>query len=183
MADNSLHIYGKAKVKLSLCFTKHYAMKTYWGMEVQLHTLFDLGSIWRWVVSFTPRFYRKSSKTLLSYHNTIWSRNSEDLDLNLHCRESLRSRIKCSVKRLINMASPSRILKQFPLQLSLTKPEVRLFQFISPAVKVEKFVSCCIPGRPTTHFGSWHISPWMKVQACITQNNGKLFSFLNWVTT
>jgi hypothetical protein len=30
-------------------------MKTYWGMEVQLHAFFDLGSRWRWVVSFTPR--------------------------------------------------------------------------------------------------------------------------------
>jgi hypothetical protein len=24
----------KAKVKLSLCLTKHHAMKTYWGVEV-----------------------------------------------------------------------------------------------------------------------------------------------------
>jgi hypothetical protein len=29
---------GKGKkVKLSLCLTKHHAMKTYWGMEVYLH--------------------------------------------------------------------------------------------------------------------------------------------------
>jgi hypothetical protein len=28
---------GKGKVKLSLCLTKHHAMKTYWGVEVQLH--------------------------------------------------------------------------------------------------------------------------------------------------
>jgi hypothetical protein len=26
------------KVKLSLCLTKHHAMKTYWGVEVYLHT-------------------------------------------------------------------------------------------------------------------------------------------------
>jgi hypothetical protein len=30
----------KKKVKLSLCLTKHHAMKTYWGVEVQLHTFF-----------------------------------------------------------------------------------------------------------------------------------------------
>jgi hypothetical protein len=41
--------------KLSLCLTKRHAMKTYWGMEVQLHAFFDLGTRWRWVVSFTPR--------------------------------------------------------------------------------------------------------------------------------
>jgi hypothetical protein len=28
----------KVNVKLSLCLTKHYAMKTYWGIEVQHHT-------------------------------------------------------------------------------------------------------------------------------------------------
>jgi hypothetical protein len=28
-------------------------MKVYWGVEVQLHTFFDLGTRWRWVVSFT----------------------------------------------------------------------------------------------------------------------------------
>jgi hypothetical protein len=30
-------------------------MKAYWEVEVQLHSFFDLGSRWRWVVSFTPR--------------------------------------------------------------------------------------------------------------------------------
>jgi hypothetical protein len=29
------------KVKLSLCLTKHHAMKTYWGVEVQLHAFFS----------------------------------------------------------------------------------------------------------------------------------------------
>jgi urease accessory protein UreH len=29
-------------------------MKVYWGVEVQLHSSLDLGSRWRWVVSFTP---------------------------------------------------------------------------------------------------------------------------------
>jgi hypothetical protein len=32
------------KVKLSLCLTKHNAIKAYWGMEVQLHAFFDLGT-------------------------------------------------------------------------------------------------------------------------------------------
>jgi hypothetical protein len=30
-------------------------MKAYWGVEVQLHLFFDLGTRWRWVVSVTPR--------------------------------------------------------------------------------------------------------------------------------
>jgi hypothetical protein len=48
------------KVKLSLCLTKHHAMKTYWGMEVQLHAFLTSaldGS--EWSASrpdrFTPR--------------------------------------------------------------------------------------------------------------------------------
>jgi len=44
------------KVKLSLCFlTEHHAFKTYWGVEVYIHPLSDLGTRWRWVVSFTLR--------------------------------------------------------------------------------------------------------------------------------
>jgi hypothetical protein len=45
----------KVKVKLSLCLTKHHAMKAYWGVEVYLHSFFDLGTRWRLMVSFTPR--------------------------------------------------------------------------------------------------------------------------------
>jgi hypothetical protein len=40
----------KVKVKLSLCFfflTQHHVMKADWGVEVQLHSFFDLGSRWR----------------------------------------------------------------------------------------------------------------------------------------
>jgi len=39
----------KVKIKLFLCFTLtgHHAMKAYWGMEVQLHSFFDLCSRWR----------------------------------------------------------------------------------------------------------------------------------------
>jgi len=43
---------SKVKVKLSLCLTKHHAMKTHWGVEEQLHSFFDLGTRWRRVVSF-----------------------------------------------------------------------------------------------------------------------------------
>jgi len=28
---------GNIKVNLSLCLIKHHVMKTYWGVEVQLH--------------------------------------------------------------------------------------------------------------------------------------------------
>jgi hypothetical protein len=30
-------------------------MKAYWGVKVYFHSFFDLGTRWRWVVSFTPR--------------------------------------------------------------------------------------------------------------------------------
>jgi hypothetical protein len=34
----------QVKVKLSLCLTKYHAMKTYWGLGVELHIFFDLGT-------------------------------------------------------------------------------------------------------------------------------------------
>jgi hypothetical protein len=40
----------------SLCLTnKHYAMKTYGGSRFIDRSFLDLGTSWRWVVSFTPR--------------------------------------------------------------------------------------------------------------------------------
>jgi hypothetical protein len=49
---------GKGKDKIvPLLLTKHHAMKAYWGMEVQRHSFFDLGTRWRWVVSFTTRSF------------------------------------------------------------------------------------------------------------------------------
>jgi hypothetical protein len=50
----------KGKVKLSLCLTKHHAMKTYWGVEVKLHdSLTSTLEGGEWSVSrpsrFTPR--------------------------------------------------------------------------------------------------------------------------------
>jgi hypothetical protein len=52
-----VNVKVKVNVKLSLCFSfnEHQAMKAYWGMEVQLHAFFDLGTRWRLEVSFTPR--------------------------------------------------------------------------------------------------------------------------------
>jgi hypothetical protein len=32
---------------MSLNLTKHYTMKAYWGVEVQLHAFFGLGTRWR----------------------------------------------------------------------------------------------------------------------------------------
>jgi hypothetical protein len=45
----------KGKVKLSLCLTKHHAMKAYRGNEGIAPRILDLGTRWRWVVSFTVR--------------------------------------------------------------------------------------------------------------------------------
>jgi hypothetical protein len=30
-------------------------MKMYWGVELWLHAFLDLGTTWKWVLSFTPR--------------------------------------------------------------------------------------------------------------------------------
>jgi hypothetical protein len=37
---------GKVKVKLSLCLTKHHAMKTYWGSGGIAPRILDLGTRW-----------------------------------------------------------------------------------------------------------------------------------------
>jgi hypothetical protein len=40
-------------------------MKAYWGVNVQLHAFFNLGTRWRWVVSFTPRLLYPQRKSPL----------------------------------------------------------------------------------------------------------------------
>jgi hypothetical protein len=47
--------YGKVKAKFSLCLTEHHSMKAYWGSGCIAPRILDLGTRWRWVVSFTPR--------------------------------------------------------------------------------------------------------------------------------
>jgi hypothetical protein len=41
------YINVKVKVKLSLCLTKHHAMKTYWGSGGIAPRILDLGTSWR----------------------------------------------------------------------------------------------------------------------------------------
>jgi len=38
-----------------------------------------------------------SSKMLVSYHNNAWCHNPKDLDLQHHCYEGLKTRMKTSV--------------------------------------------------------------------------------------
>jgi hypothetical protein len=52
------------KINLSLCFlTEHHAIKAYWGVEVWLHSFFDLSTRCRWVVSFTLRLLYSQGKS------------------------------------------------------------------------------------------------------------------------
>jgi len=43
------------KVDLSLCLTKHYAMKTCWDTGDIAPRILNVGTGWRWVVSLTLR--------------------------------------------------------------------------------------------------------------------------------
>jgi hypothetical protein len=43
------------KVNLFLCLTKHLAIKTYWRNRDIAPRILNLGTRWRWVVSFMPR--------------------------------------------------------------------------------------------------------------------------------
>jgi hypothetical protein len=45
----------KANAKLSLYVTKYRALKTYWGSGGIAPCILDVGTRWKWVVSFTPR--------------------------------------------------------------------------------------------------------------------------------
>jgi hypothetical protein len=45
----------KARVKMSLCLTKHHAMKMNWRSGGIAPHILDFGTRWRWVVSFTLR--------------------------------------------------------------------------------------------------------------------------------
>jgi hypothetical protein len=51
-SENILSI--TAKLKVSLCLSKHHAMKTY-GEWKYSSTILDIGTRWRWVVSFMPQ--------------------------------------------------------------------------------------------------------------------------------
>jgi hypothetical protein len=55
----------RRKRKLSLCLTKHHAMKTYCGSGGIGPRILDLGTRWRWVVSFTPRSLYPQGKNRL----------------------------------------------------------------------------------------------------------------------
>jgi hypothetical protein len=48
------YIKVKVRVNLSLCLTKCHAMRTYWGSGGIAPCILDLGTRWRWEVSFTP---------------------------------------------------------------------------------------------------------------------------------
>jgi hypothetical protein len=53
----------KVKVNLSLCLTKHHTMMTYWGNGGVALCILDLGTRWRWVVSFTPQLLYPQGKS------------------------------------------------------------------------------------------------------------------------
>jgi hypothetical protein len=60
------HWKGK-KAKLSICLTKHHAMKAYWGSGgISPPAFFDIGPRWRWVVRFTSQpLYPQGKETLV----------------------------------------------------------------------------------------------------------------------
>jgi len=52
------------KVVPVVFLTKHHAIKTYRGVDIYLHLFSDLGTRWKWVVSFTPRPLYRQGKSL-----------------------------------------------------------------------------------------------------------------------
>jgi hypothetical protein len=82
------------KVKLSLCLTKHHAMKMYWGSGSIAPRILDLDTRWRWVVSLTPRPLYSQGKNpwypldrKLGGHQSQSGRGGEDKNSQPH-RES-----------------------------------------------------------------------------------------------
>jgi hypothetical protein len=54
MHRENFTFYIKVKEKMSLYLTKHHTMKTYWGSGGIAQRILNVGTRWRWVVSFTP---------------------------------------------------------------------------------------------------------------------------------
>jgi hypothetical protein len=78
----TLIIFGKVKVKLklSLCLTKHHAVKTYWGSGGLAPRILDLGTRWRLVVSFTRRPLYPRERPLDTYCIGGWVGSRAVLD-------------------------------------------------------------------------------------------------------
>jgi hypothetical protein len=55
LAKGRSFVQGEGRVVPVLFLTGHHAMRAYWGVELWLHSFFDFGTRWRWVVSFTAR--------------------------------------------------------------------------------------------------------------------------------
>jgi hypothetical protein len=56
------------KVKLPLCLIKHHVMKTYWGMEVWLHTFLTsvhIGQLYIYLHGFQPSSFKTLDFTLV----------------------------------------------------------------------------------------------------------------------
>jgi hypothetical protein len=53
--EKNLYVCKEVKVKLSLCLTKHHAMKAYCGSGGEAPRILYLGTRWRSVVIFTLR--------------------------------------------------------------------------------------------------------------------------------
>jgi hypothetical protein len=60
------------KVKLSLCLTKHHAMNTYWESGGIAPRILNLGTRYKWVVSFTPLSLYSGARSLGSHWIGGW---------------------------------------------------------------------------------------------------------------
>jgi len=58
-----LYMSNLKKVKFSLCLIKYHTMKTYWGSGGTFTRNLDLGTRWRWVVSFTLPLLQPQGKS------------------------------------------------------------------------------------------------------------------------
>jgi hypothetical protein len=99
----------RGKGKVIPMFTKHHAMKTYWGSGAIAPRLHDLGTRWRGVVSFTPRPLYPQGKS---------PRNPLDRRLGGPLEKVVKRKV-CSPCLESNSARPARSLVSKSTELSL----------------------------------------------------------------
>jgi hypothetical protein len=109
-----MNTYKVVKLNLPLCLTKHLAMKRYWGRERIAPRILDLGTRWRWVVSFTSQSLYPQRK---SPRYRLYRRLGEPQSWSGHGGEEKNSQPLPGIEPY-NPDRPARTLTSIPNELS-----------------------------------------------------------------